>query len=123
MAPVSIKCNVCGLDLKGEQYCIWDVGGRKLIEFRCPTKKHFYDAEYEIIVPEMEIYAYTFLMEKMTIRVTQTATTLSTFPLSRPYHDNVVLTVPRFYPLIIQENMLPQLTNVYKKLKNLIIFT
>ena len=134
-----MKCHLCGSYL-AETAPIWEVGGRKLVQFRCLDRKCasikvVTRCMIEVIMPDEEVMAYRLLVPynekwyRIWARRNQMPpddTTIYSIDVGYPGasgNENNILSVPRYYPLNVKDDLKAKSLEILKKFKTLVVFS
>lgn len=110
---------------------IWNVGGRRLCEFRCKFPKTSgvnSTCRLEVILPDKEVLSYTFYYQykgklySIYGDENGSSTLLSHIPsLTKERKD--ILLLNKFYPINLDDSLMNQVDSLFLKLKLLTTFS
>lgn len=135
-----MKCHLCKSELMQHSGPLWEVGGRKQVQFSCRNTgckliKVQHRSEYEIILPDEDIVSYNLLIpsnekwyrvwaRKNSEYSDDTALySVDVNPIHSPSGENLIINVPRFYPLYLIDDLKDKSQELIRKFKNLVIFS
>jgi hypothetical protein len=131
-----MKCHLCGTYLS-ETAPIWQVGGRKRVAFqcidqRCASIRIQSRCIVEVIIPDNDIVAYQFLVPhqdkwyRIWARKNSDSpddTAIFTRDMNGTKNEQLVINVPKFYPLNTKDDFRTKSDEFLHKLRTLIIFS
>lgn len=138
-----MKCHLCNSELISDTGPLWDVGGRQRVALRCRDNfcrsiRIDQRSEIEIIFPEKEIVQYVLLVGSnerwykisarknyqdpsdtaiFNVRLNSSYSTYTTYP------DDLIINIPRFYPIYFDDDLKVKADRIFTKLKTFLIFS
>jgi hypothetical protein len=137
-----MKCHLCNIELTAVPYSVWNVGGRKMVQFGCRNENCFglyklTKIQLDVILPEQKIIDYLFSMplkdkwysissfssseNSKTQLFSYTAEKSDIYGLRTPIEEKLI-SIDRFFPLVWEEPLAPQIETIFNKLKVFLVF-
>lgn len=116
-----MKCYLCKSELIEDSGAHWNVGGRRSSTWRCRNNECIPDFHLIITSPDNIITHYEIQYIKNDKRYTVTSGENGTILSHR--NQNILHLKERQYPLKYEEDLAPQIEDIFLKLKRLVIFS